>query len=147
MSRHLIIINGNGDRNRAMALIAQVPEGTRVEFRASKRSLPQNARFWAALSDIARQVKWHGVKLRADDWKLIFMDALPRETRVAPNLNGDGFVNLGRSSRDLTREEMSDIIDLMYAFGANHGVRFNDGLDADVLDSTESDAIDRTVSA
>ena len=43
-----------------------------------------------------------------------------------PNLEGNGFVNLGRSSSDLTKSEMSDLIELIMAFGANHSVVFRD---------------------
>lgn len=129
MSRALIVIRGQADRDRARAWCAKAPTGTRIQFTASKRSLPQNARFWAMLGDIARQVRWHGQRLRPDDFKLIFLDALKRELRIVPNLEGNGFVNLGRSSSDLSKSEMSDLMELMSEFGARHGVRFNDPTD------------------
>ena len=47
-----------------------------------------------------------------------FLDGLKRELRVVPNLDGTSFVNLGRSSSDLTKQEMSDLIELIAAFGA-----------------------------
>ena len=126
MSRVLITLNGRFDRERAAALIAKAPAGTRVEFKASKRTLPQNDRMWAMLTDVAAQLPWHGVRLRPDDWKLIFLDALKREMRIVPNIDGNGFVNLGRSSSDLSKTEMSELIELIFAFGAKHGVRFHD---------------------
>lgn len=126
MSRHLLTLRSTADRERAMRYIAAAPFGTRVELKASKRTLPQNDRFWAMLTDVARQVPWHGVKLKPDDWKLIFLDALKRELRMVPNLDGDGFVNLGRSSSDLTKAEMSDLMELISAFGAERGVVFGD---------------------
>ena len=126
MSRALIIIKGQDDRKRAVALVGKVPFGTRVEFKSAKRTMPQNDRMWAMLTEISKQLPWHGIKLRADDWKLMFMDALKRELRLVPNLDGTGFVNLGRSSRDLSKDEMSDMIELIAEFGARHGVVFND---------------------
>lgn len=33
------------------------------------RSVRQNALMWKLLSDISKQVIWHGFKLDADDWK------------------------------------------------------------------------------
>jgi len=78
------------------------------------------------LSDISAQLPWHGVKLSPDDWKLLFLDALKREVRTAINLDGNGFVNLGRSSSDLTVSEMSDLMTIIEQFGANHGVIFHD---------------------
>jgi hypothetical protein len=41
-------------------------------------------------------------------------------------LDGCGVVELGRSSSDLSKGEMTDMIELMFKFGAEHGVVFND---------------------
>jgi hypothetical protein len=35
-------------------------------------------------------------------------------------------VSLGRSSSDLSKEEMTSLIDLIHMFGANHNVVFHD---------------------
>jgi len=126
MSRALITIRGSADRNLAARWAAQVPPGTRIEFKSTKRSLDQNSLMWAALTDVAVQVEWHGSRLRADDWKLLFLDALKREYRTVPSIDGAGIVALGRSSSDLSKQEMSDLIDLIHAFGAEHGVMFHD---------------------
>jgi len=126
VGRAIITIKDERDRIRAARWCAQMPYGGRVEFKDAKRSLTQNDRFWAMLTDIATQLPWHGVKLKPDDWKYIFLDALKRELRTVPNIDGTGFVNLGRSSSDLSKSEMTDLIELMLAFGANHGVVFHD---------------------
>lgn len=122
----MIILHGQSDRLRAASWIGRLPYGTRIEFKASKRTLPQNDRMWAMLTDVAQQLPWHGVKLRPDDWKLIFLDALKRELRMVPNIDGTGFVNLGRSSSDLSKEEMGNLMELIAAFGAQHGVVFKE---------------------
>jgi hypothetical protein len=124
MSRALLVLNGLADRMKAADWVHKAPPGTRVEFKASKRTLPQNSRFWAMLTDVAEQLPWHGIKLKSDDWKLVFLDALKREVRLVPNIDGTGFVNLGRSSSDLTKEEMGDLMTLIEEFGARHGVVF-----------------------
>jgi hypothetical protein len=126
VSRYFITLRSAADRARAMRVIAAAPAGTRIEVKAAKRTTPQNDRMWAHLSDIALQLPWHGVKLRPEDWKLIFMDALKQELRMVPNLDGDGFVNLGRSSSDLSKSEMSNLISLIEAFAAQHGVTLHD---------------------
>jgi len=126
MTRALLVLSSPDIRQRAARWASKLPDGTRVEFKAPKRSLDQNSKLWAMLSELAIQLPWHGIKLSADDWKLIFLDALKRELRIVPNLDGSGFVNLGRSSSDLSKEEMTNLIDLIHAFGANHGVVFHD---------------------
>jgi len=126
MSRALITLTDGSERAKAVHWIGRAPAGTRVEFKQAQRSGAQNDRFWAMLTDVATQVPWHGVKLKPDDWKFIFLDALKRELRMVPNLDGTGFVNLGRSSSDLAKAEMSDLIELIHAFGAEHGVTFHD---------------------
>lgn len=126
MSRALLVLANDTIRDRAVSWCQRLPIFTRVEFKAPQRTLPQNARMWAMLSDVATQVEWHGLKLTPDDWKLIFLDALKREVRIVPNLDGTGFVNLGRSSSDLSVSEMGDLMELIAAFGARRGVVFGD---------------------
>lgn len=126
MSRAVVVLGSELNRRRAADWCLKAPAGTSVEFKESKRSTEQNARMWAMLTEIARQVSWHGVKLSPDDWKLIFMDALNQEMRLVPNLNGNGFINLGRSSSRLTKSEMSDLQELIAEFGARNEVEFAD---------------------
>jgi hypothetical protein len=129
LSRYLFTIRDANDRSRVLNAAMNAPFETRVEFKAAKRSTDQNSRMWAMLTDVATQLEWHGKRLRPDDWKLIFLDALKRELRMVPNLDGTGFVNLGRSSSDLSKSEMGDLMELIAAFGANHNVKFQDGND------------------
>lgn len=125
MTRATLVLATPGIRDKAHNWIDRVPAGTRVEFKAPKRTIPQNDRMWAMLTDVATQVPWHGLKLSPDDWKLLFLDALKREVRMVPNLDGNGFVSLGRSSSDLSKAEMGDLMTLIEMFGAKHGVRFH----------------------
>jgi hypothetical protein len=124
VSRALIILNRASDRERVQAWAAKAPWGTRITFQEAKRTSDQNARMWAMLTEVARQVEWDGLKLSADDWKLIFMAALKQELRMVRNLDRTGFVQLGRSSSDLSVAEMGDLMDLIAAFGAREGVTF-----------------------
>ena len=126
MSRAVLILSTAEVRMRAMSWLQKAPQGTRIEFKAPKRTLPQNDRLWASLTDVSRQVMHHGIKLTPDDWKLMFLDALKREVRIAPNLDGTGFVNLGRSSSDLSVSECSELLEIIYAWGAQNGVTFSE---------------------
>ena len=127
MGRALVIIRSKADRVRIAQWAAAAPQGTRVEFKASKRSLPQNARMWAMLTEVVRQgPRYHGVKLSPDDWRLLFLDQLRRDVRIVPNLDGNGFVNLGRSTSDLSKEEMSNLFIEIEKYCAEHGVTLKD---------------------
>lgn len=131
MSRAQITLSGKFDRERAIKWITQAPAGTRVTFRDAKRTEDQNSKLWAMLTEVAVQVPWHGQKLTPEDWKLIFMAALKQEMRIVPNIDGNGFVDLGRSSSRLSKAEFSYLLEIILMFGANHGVKFRDDTPAD----------------
>ena len=118
-----VTLDSEDRRKQAARWCMNAPPGTRIQFQAPRRSAAQNRTLWDLLTDIARQVPWHGVKLSADDWKLLFMSALKTEMRIVPNLDNNGFVNLGRSSSKLSVSEMSDLIELIRAWCAKNNVR------------------------
>lgn len=124
MGRALLVLQGPADRKKAALWVEKAPAGTRLTFQASKRSIPQNSLLWSLLGDVAEQIPYHGMKLKPDDFKHLFLDALKREMRIVPNLNGDGFCNLGRSSSDLSKSEMTELIELIIAWGTQKGVIF-----------------------
>ncbi|MEX3555276.1 MAG: recombination protein NinB [Burkholderia gladioli] len=111
-------------RKNALRAVSDAPDGYMVEVKPPTRSLEQNAHLWAMLGDVSRQVEWHGQYLGAEDWKHIFSASL-RKQRVAPGLDG-GFVVLGQSTSRMTIREMSDLIELMHAFGAERNVRWSE---------------------
>lgn len=124
MKRTFILAHAEA-RARAFNAIKEAPEGYAVTIAGPKRSLDQNARLWASLSDIAQQVEWYGRKLSPEDWKHIFTSSL-RKLEVVPNLDGTGFVALGLSTSRMSKREVSELLELMYAFGAGRGVVFTD---------------------
>jgi hypothetical protein len=93
-----------------------------LTVKTEPRTLEQNAKLWALLSDIAQQVQWHGRYYASDDWKHIFTAALHRQ-RTAPGIEG-GVVVLGQSTSKMTAADMSALLELIEAFGAEHGVRW-----------------------
>lgn len=94
-----------------------------VEVKPETRSLEQNARLWAMLTEISQQVDWYGNRLTPEEWKDVFSAAMKR-SKVVPGLDG-GFVVCGQSTSKMTRAEMSEMQSLMEAFGAEKGVRFS----------------------
>ena len=126
MSRATVTLNSKQRREQAVRWVWNAPDGTRLTFAEAKRTDAQSRLMWDLLTDLARQLPWHGVRLTAEDYKILLMAGLNQEMRLVPNIDGTGFVNLGRSSSKLSVKEMSDLIDLIMAFGAEHGVTFYD---------------------
>lgn len=125
MSRYVYILTTRDVRTKLCDWIMRLPVGTRVELKEQKRSTDQNAKLWANLTEIAANIRYHGVKLSPEDYKLLFISSLFKQRsermRLVPNLEGDGFVALGGRSSDLSVTEMSDLIELTEAYAAQNG--------------------------
>lgn len=100
------------------------PDGWHVTFRPKTRSLLQNDRMWAMLADISRQVDWYGKKLSEESWKCVFSASLKKQ-EVVRGLHND-FVVLGQSTSQMSIREMSDLMEVMSAFGAERDVLWSE---------------------
>ena len=110
-------------RSRAIEAIKTAPDGYLVRITEPTRSLLQNSALWAALGEVSKQVVWHGRKLTAENWKDILTASLKKQ-EVVPGIE-TGFVILGNSTSKMTKREMSELLELIYAFGAQQGVKFS----------------------
>lgn len=99
----------------------------------STRSREQNALMWALLTDLSEQKQWpvdgRLCHLSPEEWKDVMTAGLTKHQRVAAGIDG-GFVLLGRSTRRMKVSEMSELCELIQAFGAEHGVRFREPTEA-----------------
>jgi hypothetical protein len=80
-----------------------------------KRSTEQNALLWSVLTDLSKQVVWHGEKLTKEEYKDLLTAGLKKQ-RAIPGIDG-GFVVLGTSTSKMTKAEMAELITLAHAFG------------------------------
>ena len=126
MSRALYVLWSDEIRERVARLVQAAPKETRVTFQGPKRTLDQNSKMWAMLTDIAEQKEHFGRRYAPDRWKAIFMTALGQETEFVPSLDGKTFIPLGHSSSNLDIREMGEMIELMEAGGAENGVVFKE---------------------
>ena len=122
--RRRVILTGPLQRRTAHAYIDSAPDGDVMTLAEPKRSLIQNDRMWAMLTEVSKQVVWYGKKLTPEAWKCVFSASLKKQD-VVPGLHGD-FVVIGQSTSRMSKREMSEMIDLMDAFGAEQGVRFEE---------------------
>lgn len=121
---HRIILTGAEQRQRAQKLILRAPDGYVVSVSEPKRTAEQNDRMWAMLTDISHQ-KPMGRSHTPDDWKAIFMNACGWECQFVEGLDGRPFPQGFRSSQ-MTKGQMSKMIDFMLAFGAEHQIRWSE---------------------
>ncbi len=80
----------------------------------------------AYLTRAGYQVEWCGKKLSPEGWKH-FISAHLNGVELIPNWNQDGFITLtkGKSTSDMTVKEMTAVIELAHAFGADKGVQWS----------------------
>ena len=126
--KHTLILRNAGIKETAANLILGCPlepvHKVKIEEYKSKRTLDQNAKMWAMLTDISKQVVWYGKKLIPEEWKDVLTAGLKKQVAV-PAID-TGFVILGANTSKMTVKDMIDLIDLAYAFGNEHEVRWTE---------------------
>lgn len=124
MTGHTVILAGPRQRDFAKRLVNDAPDMWVVSVKEGTRTLDQNAKFWAMLTDIAR-AKPEGRSMRPDLWKCAFMSALGHEVQIINGIDGNPpFPADYRSSR-LSKREMADLITFMQEYGDRHNVRWS----------------------
>lgn len=119
-----IFLIGPRQRQYAHQCIDSAPDDYVCQIRQKTRTLEQNALMWALLDDLSKQVNWHGNRLAAEEWKDVLSASLKKQKAV-PGIDG-GFVVIGARTSQMTKREMSDMCELIYAFGAENDVKWSD---------------------
>lgn len=126
MIRPPIILRGPMQRQLAASYILDAaPDNCVLLFKENKRTLEQNARLHAMIDDVAEQLTHYGQKLPPWKWKRLFMSALA-DIEILPGLEAGSFVPMWKSTTELSVPEASDLMELVAAYGAEHGVVFKD---------------------
>lgn len=122
----VVILRGLEQRALACGMVKAAPVDAVVTIKPAARSVDQNAKLWAILSDIARS-KPEGRVMTAEMWKAAMMNALGHEILWQPGIdNGPPFPAGFRSSR-LSKEQMGDLITFISEYGDRHSVKWSDG--------------------
>ncbi len=119
-----IIIRSQSQRDFAKALIDRAPENAVVTIKEATRSVDQNSRLWAMLSDVSR-TKPEGRMHTPEVWKNLFMHSCGHAVQFELGLDGKPFPVGFRSSR-LNKSQMSDLMEFVAEYGTRHGVRWTD---------------------
>lgn len=100
-----------------------------VVLQRPKRSVSQNSKMWPMLHDVStqRQLVINGqlVWANPEDWKDVFTAALKQDQRMAMGIDG-GVVVLGMRTSQMRKQEFSDLIELIYAYGSEHGINWSE---------------------
>ena len=95
-----------------------------ISLGRERRNKDQNSKLWPMLTDISKQVCWHGHWLTKDEWKDV-MTAGRNQQKVVPGIDG-GFVVLGGSTSRMNKAVFCEFIELIYAFGSQHDVQWSE---------------------
>jgi len=101
-----------------------------LEIKSANRSCLQNAKYHAMIEEIAQQAQHLGSKWDSESWKRLLVDQFLKDSGqktgvVIPNLSGDGIVQLGMQTRDFTKEQASEFVEWLFAWGAEHGITYS----------------------
>lgn len=124
MTKRVYILAHDEARRRAIQCVKEAPQGHCVTVSEPTRTLEQNSLLWPLLGCLSKQILWHGAKLSPDDWKDLLTASLTKQ-RSAPAIDGGGFVVFGERTSNYTKSMFSALIELIYAFGAERDVDFN----------------------
>lgn len=124
----MVRLVGDTQREYAKRLIDGADHGYVMKLAAETRRDAQNRKLWPMLKDIQTQVAGFDV-YSTEDIKHRFLNALGTEMRFLPELEGQGMFPVGLRSSTLTVEQFSALVELIYAFGAKHHVRWSERSD------------------
>lgn len=119
------ILRGDVQRAFAKKLIDKAPLNAVVTIREATRSLDQNAKLWAMLSDVSR-AKPEGRRWTPETWKCAFMHVLGHQVQFCQGLDDSGPFPLGFRSSRLTVRQMADLITTVQEYGDRFGVAWSD---------------------
>ena len=113
----------------AVTLVRKLKSGWSVSVKKRNRSIEQNNKMWAMLTDISRSMPigldGEPIRKTADQWKTIIMHALKYQCQFECGLDGQMFPT-GLSTSSLNIAQMSELIEFMYSYGAEHNIDWSD---------------------
>jgi hypothetical protein len=98
-----------------------------MEIKLASKTREQEEKYHAMINDIAKQAQHLGAKWSSEDWKRLLVDQYLREvdevqSKIIPNLDGTGIVQLGFQTRKFTKEQASEFVEWLYSWSANNGI-------------------------
>lgn len=98
-----------------------------IEVKPESKSREQEEKYHAMINIIAKQAQHQGATWDSESWKRLLIYEFARQTdlkisTIVPSLDGTGIVQLGMQSRKFTKEQATEFIEFLYAWGAQNGI-------------------------
>lgn len=124
-----------GVRDAADGMVVTISEPTKKRI--------QEEKYHAMFSDISAQVTRHGQKLKSEHWKRLLVesvvfilreeakaqnkpDPFPNSGLLLPSIDGLRIVQVEVLTRNFTVSQAAQLIEYLYAFGAEHDVKWTE---------------------
>lgn len=95
-----------------------------------KRTLAENALLHALITELAGKLEWAGKKRDTETWKRLlvaaWMRAEGKPVEILPALDGNGVELIPVRTSRLGKRACADLIEFIYAWGAEQGVRWDE---------------------
>jgi len=105
-----------------------------LTLRPASRSDDMNARLHATIADVAKQVPWAGAKRDVETWKRLLTAAWLRargeSLEILPAVDGKGVDIVFQRTSKLSQRDCGELVEFIYAWGVEQGVRFTAPEDA-----------------
>ncbi|EAB5457506.1 NinB protein [Escherichia coli] len=100
-----------------------------VEFKQRNRSIRQNARLHAMLSEISKKATYHGKARNIEFWKGLFVSgwqiATNQHPEIISGLEGE-LINIRESTATLSVKKISEIMDYIEAYCAMNSINLSE---------------------
>lgn len=120
--KRLFVLAHSEARRRAMAAVADAPEGHVITVAPPTRNGAANAALHARITEIARARQWAGKRWDVETWKRLLVAAWSRATgeplAMLPALDGHGVDIVFRRTSTMTQREVSDLMTFIEAWEA-----------------------------
>jgi len=123
-----VILTGPLQRKTAAEYLRGAPDGWVMTLQPESRSTAENALLHVLIRHIAKRSEWAGKRHEGETWKRLLTAAWCRARgepiELLPALDGNGVDIVFRRTSSLSRGECAELIEYVYAWGAQNGVQF-----------------------
>ena len=129
MTKRIWKLTGEVAKKAACREILAAPDGYIVRLTPETRSLDQNSKLHAMLTDISKQAKYLNAPRDVEFWKGLFVSgwqiATGEKPEIVPGLEGE-FINIRESTTTLGIRRMASLIEYVQAWAAMNEVQMSD---------------------